>query len=374
MNMTAKRQLAAIMYCDIAGFSEMMYTDPALADEIRQRHHSALTESHKKYNGKIIQHFGDSTLSIFRSAAEAVECAYFLQLELRQNPEIPIRIGIHTGEIVQDEHGVYGEGLNVASRVERMADVGSILITDKVHDDIRSHPWISTLSLGVHKLDDLDREKELFVVTNRGLNVPPTPNERSSKPIKRNSFDEEELEPDEEMPFFDGKKKYVAAILAFFLGIFGAHRFYLGQRFKGFLYMIAFGIMMIISAEEHAPIVLFMLILSTIDAVLLAVMPKSEFDFKYNETWKNKLQTGRKNRKSRRIKSSFKLLKEAVNKFEAKQYQNAIILFDQLLDKDKRNAVAHFYLACCFSMLRTQKMDFTILRLPYNINLMIWIE
>ncbi|MCB0664807.1 MAG: NINE protein [Saprospiraceae bacterium] len=359
--MTSKRQLAAIMYCDLAGFSSLLHSDPSLADEVRERQHRVMTEAHKKYNGNIIQHFGDSTLSIFNSAAEAVECAYFLQLEMRRSPEIPLRIGIHTGEIVQDENGVYGEGLNVASRVERMGEPGSILLTDKVHDDIRSHPWIITQSIGAHKLDDLEREKELFVVTNRGLSVPSFNSSfKAKQPVHSPQsvpIFEDELEDDDE-PVLEGKKKYIASLLALFLGPLGGHRFYLGQRFRAILYIIMTSILVIISAEEHAPFVLFMFLLSILDAVLLGVMPRSEFDLKFNEKWQNKVK-GRRNVRSRsKNATSFKLLKEAVQKFESKSYENAIVLFDRLVAKDKRNSVAHFYLACCFSMLRDSENAF----------------
>lgn len=355
-NMTSKRQLAAIMYCDIAGFSSMMYSDPLMAEKVRDRHHRVMNEAHAKYHGKIIQHFGDSTLSIFDSAAEAIECAYFLQLEMRQSPEIPLRIGIHTGEIVTDEHGVYGEGLNIASRVERMGEPGSILITDKVHDDIRNHPWIITQSVGLHKLDDMEREKELFVVMNRGLQVPSF-RAPDNFPQRMPPIDPGETLEDEEV-FFEGKKKYIAALLALFLGPIGGHRFYLGQRFKAFLYIIATSILMIVSVEENAPFVMFMWLLCLLDAVLLGVMPRAEFDLKFNEKWQNKLKTRKKERSKSGNVATFRLLKEAVQKFESKSYESAVVLFDRLLAKDKRNAVAHFYLACCFSMLRDSEDAF----------------
>ena len=354
--MTAKRQLAAIMYCDIAGFSSLMYSDPALADQIRQRHHEVMTEAHAKYSGKIIQHFGDSTLSIFNSAAAAVECAYYVQLEMRRSPEIPLRIGIHAGEIVEDNNGVYGEGLNIASRVERMSEPGSILITDKVHDDIRSHPWLITQSMGIHQLDDIDRAKELFFITNRGLKIPALKSPRSLPNPYPPEDSLDDLEEDVVLP--EGKKKHVAALLSLILGPMGAHRFYLGQRFRAFLYIAATVILSIASAEEGAPFVLIMFLISLVDAVLLAVMPRAEFDFKYNEKWRTKLSAQRKGRSKEKNVASFRLLKEAVNKFESKQFEKAIVLFDRLLAKDKRNAAAHFYLACCFSMLRDSEDAF----------------
>jgi class 3 adenylate cyclase/TM2 domain-containing membrane protein YozV len=351
--MTATRRLAAIMYSDIAGFSSLMYSDPDLASQIRERHLSIFREAHEKYHGKIIQHFGDSTLSVFRSAAEAVECAYFLQLELRRSPEIPLRIGIHSGEIIQDDRGAYGEGITIASRVERMSDPGSIFLSAKVHDDIHHHPWITTQSLGIHKLDDLDREMELFAVTNRGLVTPSL-----FHPVRESRSRPDPVTEPEAFDLFsenygEGKKKHIAALLAFFLGPTGAHRFYLGQRFRAFLYIAATVILSIVSFEEGAPFLFIMFIISILDAVLLAVMPSMEFEVKFNKLPPDRKETRRENKvKKRENLESFRLLKDAVKKFESGQYEKAIILFDRVLAKDKRNAAAHFYLACCFSMLR----------------------
>ncbi|MBK8505120.1 MAG: NINE protein [Saprospiraceae bacterium] len=347
--MTAKRQLAAIMYCDIAGFSNLKYSDSLLAEQIRTRHLTVFTEAHEKYHGKITQHLGDTTLSIFQNAAEAVECAYYIQLELRRNPEIPLRVGIHSGEIVHDDQGVYGDGLKVASRVERMSEPGSILITAKVHDDVKSHPWITSQNLGTYKLDDVDGEKELYVVTNRGLVVP---SYRSPSEHRDQSTLVQSDVPVENSGYTEGKSKLVAALLALLLGPTGAHRFYLGQRFRAFLYIAATTILTIISFEEHAPYLLIMFIVSLLDAVLLAVMPSIEFDIKFNEKWRKRVGTQKKGESKKENIVTFRLLKEAVKKFESKQFDQAVVLFDRILVKDKRNAVAHFYLACCFSMLR----------------------
>lgn len=338
------------MYTDIAGFSSIMYSDPKLADEIRSRHSSIFADAHSKYNGKLVQQFGDSTMSIFDSAAEAVECAYFLQLELRRPPEIPVRIGIHTGEIVQDERGAYGEGLKIASRIERMSEPGSIYLTAKAYDDVKNHPWITAQSLGFFKLDDLRIEYELFVINNRGLHTPrvsrseieemyPVPPDAKADAATRNEY-------------VGKKSKVVTGFLALFMVHAGAHRFYLGQRLRGFLYILASAILLIISIEEHAPFLLLMLIVGLVDAVLFWVMPTDEFDLKFNK--RGSIRAAAKTTKAAKKENAvnFKLMKEAVRKFEGKQYEKAITILDKVLDREQQDPAAHFYLACCFSMLR----------------------
>ena len=73
---------------------------------------------------------------------------------------------------------------------------------------------------------------------------------------------------------------------------------------------------------------------------------------KFNEKWRKKVDAQKKGESKKENIATFRLLKEAVKKFDSKQFDKAIVLFDRILVKDKRNAVAHFYLACCFSMLR----------------------
>ena len=105
-----KRKLAAIMFTDMAGFTELMQTDEALALRRRDRHRQVLREEHGRFHGEIIQYFGDGTLSLFDSVVEAVQCAVAMQRALQEPPEVPLRIGIHTGDVVIDREGVFGDG------------------------------------------------------------------------------------------------------------------------------------------------------------------------------------------------------------------------------------------------------------------------
>ena len=108
------------MFTDISGFSAIMQADESHARTILERHRQVIEETHKRYQGEILQYFGDGTLSVFDSAVSAVECAVDIQIDLRKEPEVPLRIGIHTGDISWDENGAFGDGVNVASRVENL--------------------------------------------------------------------------------------------------------------------------------------------------------------------------------------------------------------------------------------------------------------
>lgn len=327
--MSAHRQLSAIMYTDIVGFSSMMHSDPTLADQIRQRQLSIFKEAHDRFRGKIVQRFGDSTLSIFSSAAEAVECAYQLQVECRRSPEIPVRVGIHTGEIIQDEGGAYGEGISIASRIERFADPGSIYITAKVYDDIKNHAWLSATTMGLYKLDDLHQELEIYAVTNRGLHIP-SPRKAYQQTPSRHRHTANESNTDLAHDHYDEdvhtskKRKHVAAILALTLGLTGVHRIYLGQRFKGILFAIASFVALMITIEEGVPAIAVMAMFALVEAVLFFVMPESDFDLKYNPELAGKTQTPKKKKgfrnllKTKKSKNPvFGKLKDAMRKYEA---------------------------------------------------------
>ena len=107
----AKRQLAAIMFTDIVGYTAIMQQDENHAKRIRARHRDVFQNLNEKFDGQIIQYFGDGTLSIFPSAVSAVECAVELQREFHQEPLVPIRVGIHTGDITFDKQEAFGHGM-----------------------------------------------------------------------------------------------------------------------------------------------------------------------------------------------------------------------------------------------------------------------
>jgi class 3 adenylate cyclase len=169
--MSKKRQLAAIMFTDIEGYTSLMQQDEGIAISLREKHREIFVRSTMKFRGKIIQYFGDGTLSVFKSSVEAVESAIEMQLSfILEN--IPVRVGIHVGDIVYSEEDIIGDAVNVASRIESCAVAGSILISDKVHDQIRSHRHIESKFLDAYELKNVESALPLFAISNDGLVVP----------------------------------------------------------------------------------------------------------------------------------------------------------------------------------------------------------
>ena len=135
-----RRKLAAIMFTDIVGYTSIMQKSEDRGRTLRQRHREIFQDCTARHQGQIIQYFGDGTLSVFESAVAAVECAVCIQQSLHIDPPVPVRIGIHLGDIHFDDTEVYGHGVNVAARIEPVCKPGGIFISDKVYDEIKKEP------------------------------------------------------------------------------------------------------------------------------------------------------------------------------------------------------------------------------------------
>lgn len=167
------RLLAAIMFADMVGYTELMQEDEQLAKKYRDRQREILEDSILEHRGNVIQYYGDGSLCIFGSAIEAVKCAIDIQTRLRENePRIQLRIGLHLGDIVYDDEGAYGDAVNLAARIEALSIPGGVLMSDRVNDELQGHPGIRTASLGKHDLKHIKRPVEIFAVHKKGLNIP----------------------------------------------------------------------------------------------------------------------------------------------------------------------------------------------------------
>lgn len=166
------RQLAAILFADMTGYTAMMQDNEEKAKVLRDHQRQTLQTLIPHHNGKIIQYFGDGTLSLFDSAIDAVRCAIAIQNELQKAPKVQLRIGIHTGDIVYDQQGVYGDCVNLASRIEALSISGGVLISDKVYDEVKNQNDITTTLLGKFNLKNVKRQVELYAITNKGLIIP----------------------------------------------------------------------------------------------------------------------------------------------------------------------------------------------------------
>ena len=138
MQQELSRKLAAIMFTDIFGFSSLMEKDEANAMEMKRVFKEVLDQFHRQYHGEIIKEMGDGSLSVFTNPVDAVWCAVDIQKALRVPVNIPVRIGIHTGNVLFQQGDIMGDAVNIASRMESFAAPGSVFISGKVYDEIKN--------------------------------------------------------------------------------------------------------------------------------------------------------------------------------------------------------------------------------------------
>ena len=138
-----KRKLAAIMFTDIVGYTALMGSDEDRAFEVLRKNREIHTSLTKKYGGTLIKEMGDGMLISFDVASDAVKCATDIQKECKDH-KIPLKIGIHEGEMVFEGSDVLGDGVNIASRIQDGTEEGCIMISDSVYKDVKNKPGIHT--------------------------------------------------------------------------------------------------------------------------------------------------------------------------------------------------------------------------------------
>ena len=170
--MTQSRQLAAIMFTDIVGYTAMMQQNEEKAVSVIKHYNSTLEKWVTHFNGQVLNYYGDGSLCIFSSATDAVNCSLAVQKELKTDPVVPLRIGLHIGEVFFEDGKALGDGVNVASRVQSLGQENTILISEEVHNKIKNNDSITTKSLGQFDFKNVGKPMEVFALTNDGLFVP----------------------------------------------------------------------------------------------------------------------------------------------------------------------------------------------------------
>jgi class 3 adenylate cyclase/pimeloyl-ACP methyl ester carboxylesterase len=166
------RRLAAILAADVAGYSRLMSQDEAGTLAELKTHRSELIEpAVTKYGGRIVKLMGDGILAEFSSVVAAVECAAEVQREMAQRNRgksearrMRLRIGIHLGDVITDADDIYGDGVNIAARLEALAEVGGICISGQVYDQVDGKLPLSFRALGAQTLKNIAKPVEVYGV------------------------------------------------------------------------------------------------------------------------------------------------------------------------------------------------------------------
>ena len=166
------RKLAAIMFTDIVGYSALMGSNEQKALEILRQNREIQKPLIQKYNGKYLKELGDGILAHFDSAYEAVMCALKIQRAAGMGFKAKIRIGIHLGDVTIDNNDVFGDGVNIASRLQGIADPGGIYISESIQRAVRSRNEFELLRLGDVHLKNIDYLVSTWCLQGEGLPIP----------------------------------------------------------------------------------------------------------------------------------------------------------------------------------------------------------
>jgi len=166
------RQLAAIMFTDIAGYTAMMEADEQKTVAVIKHYNAALENLVKQNAGQVLNYYGDGSLCIFHSATDAANCSLALQEELKEAPVVPLRIGLHIGEVFFEDTKALGDGVNIASRVQSLGQANTILVSAEFYDKIKNNSTFKSVSLGNFNFKNVAHPLQVFALINPGLSVP----------------------------------------------------------------------------------------------------------------------------------------------------------------------------------------------------------
>jgi adenylate cyclase len=166
------RKLAAIMSADVVGYSKLMADDEATTVKILQDYRAAIAGVVERHKGRVVNAPGDNILADFPSAVEAVECASEIQqvlkgrnLELAVDRRMEFRIGINLGDVIEEADGtIYGDGVNIAARMEALADTGGICISSTIFDAVEGKLDFGFDFLGAQEVKNIDRPISVYRV------------------------------------------------------------------------------------------------------------------------------------------------------------------------------------------------------------------
>jgi TolB-like protein len=152
------------MFTDIVGYSAMMSKDEKQALQILEKNREIHKSAIRKFNGEFIKEIGDGTLSIFQSSLDAVNCSLEIQKACCSESSLMVRIGIHIGDILLKENDVFGDGVNIASRIEAVGEPGGIYISGRVYEDIKNKTDIYVEFIGKRTLKNINDPVNIYSV------------------------------------------------------------------------------------------------------------------------------------------------------------------------------------------------------------------
>ena len=167
----AKRKLSGILSADAVGYSRLMQDDEAATILTLADSKQLMADLIQQYRGRVVDAPGDNLLAEFGSVVDATECAVKIQQELKaknaersEKRKMPFRIGINLGDVVEDDDRIYGDGVNIAARLERLAEPGGICISRTAYDHVKNKLALGYEYLGEHSVKNIAEPVRVYKI------------------------------------------------------------------------------------------------------------------------------------------------------------------------------------------------------------------
>ncbi|MEZ4896729.1 MAG: adenylate/guanylate cyclase domain-containing protein [Saprospiraceae bacterium] len=165
-------KLRTVMFADVSGYTALMEQDEGKALEILHQFKEIINANIHDFSGSVIHYYGDGCLIVFDSVIDGVNGALKLQQEFQKSGNIPVRIGMHLGDVVVDSTDIYGDTVNIASRIESIGIPGSILFTEEIYGQIQHRLSRKCKYLGTFYFKNVSNALKVYAFTGDGLAVP----------------------------------------------------------------------------------------------------------------------------------------------------------------------------------------------------------
>ena len=158
------------MFTDIVGYTQLTAEDEEKAFQLIKKKRELLLPLLKKHSGKLVKEIGDGTLTRYNDTKDAIDCANDFQS--KTNDDLKVRAGIHSGEVIIENGDVFGDVVNIASRLESIAQPKSVLLSKETLDKLENKDNLEFISLGLQSLKGVGRLIEVFALSGKNLYTP----------------------------------------------------------------------------------------------------------------------------------------------------------------------------------------------------------
>ncbi len=172
MTDTKRHKLAATLFADIQGYTALMERDEAASSKLLAKFREVLARVTESQQGTIVNFYGDGCLLLFDSPLQAIRCAVQAQEAFRQEPSVPVRMGLHSGMVAVEGDHVYGDSVNKTSRIESMGVAGSILVSEAIQGQLKNHRTYQFADLGSFRFKNVEDPVRVYALDQPGLAIP----------------------------------------------------------------------------------------------------------------------------------------------------------------------------------------------------------